>query len=183
MYLSRTRSAGFSMIEVLVSLLIIVVGVLGMVALQSKAIPFTQDSTQRNTAMMLVDDLVEIIRTSNLDCATSNSCIKAPGAGFPAPPSSCIPTPVLLADQIGCWAARASAALPGANGLLSGSFFICRSVVAGDETPNACATTSTDNTDVEIQVAWAVKQASDCMTGNAAAGAGVCTYRLRTRVK
>jgi type IV pilus assembly protein PilV len=39
----RYRSAGFSMIEVLVSLLITVIGVLGMVALQSKAIPYSRE--------------------------------------------------------------------------------------------------------------------------------------------
>lgn len=179
----RSRSSGFSMIEVLVSLLIIVIGVLGMVALQSKAVPFTQDSVQRNTAMMLVDDLVEIIRTAGTGCSSGNNCLKGPIASFPAPPASCIPTPTDLDKQIGCWAARMKTSLPGADLLLTtGSIYICRSVIPGDETPTACATTSVDNTELEIQVAWTVKKAADCMTGNAAAGAGACTYRLRTRL-
>lgn len=181
--LSRRKIAGFSMIEVLVSLLITVIGVLGMVALQSKAIPYTQDSVQRNTAIMLVDDLVEIIRVAG-DCTSANGCLNSPGATFPAAAANCIPTPAALQQQIGCWAIRAGAALPGGTTLLGSYFYICRSLKPGDVTadndgkPAACATTSLSNTEVEIQVAWQVKNAADCMDGTTG---GVCTYRLRTR--
>lgn len=175
----RGRSAGFSMIEVLVSLLITVVGVLGMVALQSKAIPYTQDSVQRNTAIMLVDDLVEIIRSAPADCTTANSCLKAPGASFPAPASDCTPSPSALSEQIGCWAARATTLLPGADTL--NSFYICKTPTPGDV--SACTTSSTTNVDLEIQVAWTVKNAADCMTGASLTTPGTCTYRLRTRIK
>jgi type IV pilus assembly protein PilV len=178
----RQRSAGFSMIEVLVSLLIIVIGVLGMVALQSKAIPYTQDSVQRNTAIMLVDDLVEIIRSAPADCTSDNTCLKAPGTAFPAAATKCIPTPTTLSEQIGCWAVRAGSALPGGADLLSSTFYICKNPTPGVTT--SCTTTSTTNADLEIQVAWTVKSASDCMTGSTiTTTAGTCTYRLRTRIK
>lgn len=175
-------NAGFSMIEVLVSLIITVIGVLGMVALQSKAIPYTQDSVQRNTAIMLVDDLVEIIRSAPADCTTTNSCLKAPSASFPAVPSSCTPTPTSLADQIGCWTARANTALPG--GLVNtANFYICKSASPGVVT--SCTTSSTSNAELEIQVAWTVNSAANCMSSadSTASGSTVCTYRLRTRIK
>lgn len=179
------HNAGFSMIEVLVSLLITVIGVLGMVALQSKAIPYTQDSVQRNTAMMLADDLVDIIRTAG-SCTTANGCVKAPSAGFPTKSPSCNPTPATLSTQIGCWADQASRALPGADALLNKSFYICRSLVPGDVTVSACGTSSTSNTEVEIQVAWTVKSASECLdkgqASNPTASSTTCTYRIRTRV-
>lgn len=178
---ARNHSAGFSMIEVLVSLIIIAVGVLGMVALQSKTIPYTQDSVQRNTAIMLVDDLVEIIRSAPADCTTANSCLTAPGSGFPAVPTTCTPTPAALADQIGCWTARAAAALPGARGLLATTFYICKTSTPGVTT--SCTTSSATNAELEILVAWTVKSAADCMTGNTSTTAGTCTYRLRTRIK
>lgn len=184
MHVDSRRSAGFSMIEVLVSLIITVVGILGMVALQSKAIPYTQDSAQRNTAIMLVDDLLEIIRSSPSDCSTSNGCIKAPGAAFPSAAAACIPNPVTLSQQIGCWSQRAGGALPGASALLgTSSFFICRSLTPGDETASACATSDTADTELEIQVAWTVKSAAECLNGNASTAAGVCTYRVRTRTQ
>jgi len=176
---ARYRSAGFSMIEVLVSLLIIVIGVLGMVALQSKAIPYTQDSVQRNTAIMLADDLVEIIRTAG-SCTASNSCLKPPDTAFPDTPSSCVPTPAALAQQLGCWKDQAAKALPGGADLLTGSFYICRSVKPGDVGTAACGTESTLDTEIEIQVAWSVKNNADCMDANAKNS--ICTYRIRTRL-
>lgn len=174
----RNRSSGFSMIEVLVSLLITVIGVLGMVALQSKAIPYTQDSVQRNTAIMLVDDLVEILRSAKA-CTTTNDCMKPPGATFQGASASCIPTPVAATQQVGCWAVRAGSSLPGANNLLATSFYVCRSVVPGDVTASACGTSAITGTEIEIQVAWMVRNSTDCLDGG---GNGICTYKLRTRL-
>ena len=49
--MNRQRGmSGFSMIEVLVTLIIVTTGVLGMVAMQGRSIQFTQDSAQRSTA-------------------------------------------------------------------------------------------------------------------------------------
>lgn len=191
-YSMASRSSGFSMIEVMVALIITVIGVLGMVALQSKAIPYTQDSVQRNTAIMLTDDLVDIIRSATpQDCTRANTCLKSPGAAFPAAAAACSPTPTALKDQIGCWAAQASNALPGATGsLLTDYFYICRSAQPGDvqvtttnnvTKPTACGTETITGTEIEIQVAWAVKSQAECMDGSAAGN--TCTYRIRTRVQ
>ncbi|WP_349677016.1 type IV pilus modification protein PilV [Pseudomonas sp. UBA1879] len=178
---ARRLSAGFSMIEVLVSLLITAIGVLGMVALQSKAIPYTQDSVQRNTAMMLADDLLDIIRTAG-SCTTANGCITPPGSDFPSAPDSCNPTPTTLSAQIGCWAAQAGRALPNGKGLLNSAFYICRSVIPGDVTSSGCGTSSATNTEIEIQLAWTVKSAAECMDPNVTGTNTTCTYRIRTRL-
>lgn len=172
---------GFSLIEVMVSLLITMVGVLGMVALQSKAIPYTQDSAQRNTAIMLADDLVEIIRSAPADCTKSNSCLKAAGSEFPAAPDSCVPTPVALSAQIGCWQARAAAALPDAGSLLTSTFYICKTATAGNV--SACTTSSATNAELEILIAWKVRSAAECMAGSSSTAVGTCTYTLRTRIR
>ena len=178
----HSRHAGFSLIEVLVSLLITMVGVLGMVALQSKAIPYTQDSAQRNTAIMLGDDLVDIIRTAG-SCTSGNGCVVPPGTSFPDEPASCNPTPAALSAQIGCWAAQAGRALPGGLDLLATSFYICRSNVPKDATASSCATDSAVNTEVEIQIAWTVKSAAECMDASVTGTNTTCTYRIRTRLQ
>ena len=170
------QSAGFSMIEVLVSLIITVVGVLGMVALQSKAIPYTQDSAQRNTAIMLVDDLVDMIRTAG-SCTSANGCVKPPGSSFATEPAICNPTPAALSAQIACWAAQAGRALPGGKDLLSSSFYICQSLQPG----NTAACSSAAGAEIEIQVAWTVRSAGDCM--DTSSSGTTCTYRLRTRLQ
>ena len=56
-------SQGFSLIEVLVALVLIATGMLGMLALQSKSIQYTQDSVNRNLAITLSNDLLEMMRT------------------------------------------------------------------------------------------------------------------------
>ena len=58
------RSKGFSLIEVLVTLLLVTVGLLGVVALQSRGIQFTQDSVQRNSAIELSNQLLELMRAN-----------------------------------------------------------------------------------------------------------------------
>lgn len=173
---ARHKSAGFSMIEVLVSLLIIVVGVLGMVGLQSKAIPYTQDSVQRNTAMMLASDLLELMRASQFDTSKNiKDFQKAPGAAFPNPPASCVPTPASITDQLGCWGAQAASSLPGASALASGTFvYVCWSTTPGDVGATSCPS----GQEVEIQLAWTV-QPGGCMDNTQNT---TCTYKLRTRL-
>jgi hypothetical protein len=50
------------MIEVLVSLVIVCIGVLGMVALQSRGIGYANDTVQRSTAAQLASELAEMMR-------------------------------------------------------------------------------------------------------------------------
>lgn len=175
------HSAGFTMIEVLVALLLIVVGVLGMVALQSKAIPYTQDSVQRNTAIMLADDLLELIRTTQGDSTQSiKSFQKAPGAAFPATTTACVPTPTSINDRLACWAKRAATALPGAsdNGgaLMTNSFYVCWSTTPGDVSTSSCAS----GNEIEIQLAWTVKS-GECLDATST-NTAICTYKVRTRL-
>src|SRR5574344_793792 len=56
------RTKGFSLLEVMITLLLTTVGILGMVALQSKGIRYTQDAVNRNNAASLANDLIEIMR-------------------------------------------------------------------------------------------------------------------------
>ncbi len=172
----RPTQSGFSMIEVLVSVVLICVGLLGIAALQSKAVPFTQDSVQRNAAIMLSNDLLELVRSQ-----PQGRYIKLPGADFPGAPSSCLPTPVAPADQLGCWATQASALLPGAADLLNSSFYVCRNVTPG---PTGAAAACDGGGDyLEIQVAWSAPLDS-CLDGTTTSGgtSSICTYRVRTRL-
>ena len=52
----KKNSQGFSLIEVLVTIVLTTVGILGMVALQSKSIQYTQDAVNRNTAIALTNE-------------------------------------------------------------------------------------------------------------------------------
>lgn len=173
----RRTQSGFSMIEVLVSVVLICVGLLGIAALQSKAVPFTQDSVQRNAAIMLSNDLLELVRSQPNAIA---DYLKAPGGDFPSAPSSCLPTPVAAADQLACWAAQASALLPGAADLLNGSFYVCRNATPG---LTGATASCTGGDYLEIQVAWSAPLDS-CLDGTTTSSgtSSICTYRVRTRL-
>jgi type IV pilus assembly protein PilV len=174
------KSAGFSMIEVMVALLVIVIGVLGLAGLQSKTIPYTQDSAQRNTAIMLADDLVDLMRSSNYDSSRSiKDFQKAPGADFPAAANACIPTPSSISNRLGCWASQAIKVLPGASDLVKTGFYVCWSVTPGDVTSNSCSG-STAGKEIEIRLSWTVVKGGDCMDGNAQNT--TCAYTIRTRL-
>ena len=58
------KSNGFSLIEVMVTLVLTTIGILGMVAMQGRSIQYSQDAVHRNAAVMLTGDLLEIIRTN-----------------------------------------------------------------------------------------------------------------------
>lgn len=58
------KQSGVTLIEVLVTLLITTVGLLGLAALQLGALKATSDSAQRSQAVWLMQDLIERIRAN-----------------------------------------------------------------------------------------------------------------------
>ncbi|MDN6856353.1 type IV pilus modification protein PilV [Pseudomonas sp. CAN2814] len=164
------KTRGFSMIEVLITLVLVCIGVLGMVALQGRTVNYTQDSVQRNTAAALANDLMEMIRANPTGLPASSGFYKAANSAFPdAPSAGCSSTTNVPAEQLACWGQKAGKLLPGASSLLTSDFYVCRSLNA-----NSCGNGSA----VEIQLAWTVK-AGECMDNSTAT---TCYYRLRTEI-
>lgn len=167
---------GFSMIEVLVTILLICIGVLGLVALQGRTIAYTQDSALRNAAAMLADDLQEMMR-ADLDKVIANGLprdssdyYKAKDADFPDPADDCTSLANATAQQrLGCWAEKVKTSLPGAEDLMSSAFHICRTKTSGSCTG--------DGSTIEIQLAWAVK-GGECLTKEVDTNE-YCTYAVR----
>lgn len=86
------RTAGFTMIEVLVSLLIIVLGLLGLAGLQARIQQAEFESYQRTQALVLLHDMVDRINVNriNAQCfALTNAGTGTPflGVGSGAPPA------------------------------------------------------------------------------------------------
>lgn len=167
---------GFSMIEVLITLLLVCIGVLGMVAMQNRTAQYSQDSVQRNTAAVLANDLLELIRAQPTGLPATSDYYKAAGTAFPtATAADCYATPTTASAQLACWARNAGRLLPGATDLLTNEFYICRSAV-----PGSCAITGSA---IEIRLAWKAK-AGECMDSSNAnnSTATTCYYRLRTDI-
>lgn len=168
------NSRGFSFIEVLVTLVLLTIGVLGMVAMQGRGIQLTSDSVARNNAVMLATDLLEKMR-ANPARMTQFALNELPDAG--ACEAEEPNTPVQADDvkrQLACWSQQVRTLLPGTDGdgeeakAVRQAFRVCRS-----KKPGECS----DGSAVEIQVAWR-SNGEACGTENNDARF-ICRFTLR----
>jgi type IV pilus assembly protein PilV len=79
--ISRRRQAGVSLIEVLVSLLILGIGLLGAAALQMNALKFTDSSTLSSQASFIAYDMMDRIRANPDGNYALAGLASAPAAG------------------------------------------------------------------------------------------------------
>lgn len=77
------EQSGFSLIEVLISMMIVAIGLLGLAGLQARAMNAEFESYQRSQAVMLANDMVERIRMSRTSYGTfKNVSTAATGVGY-----------------------------------------------------------------------------------------------------
>jgi len=126
----RTRALGFTMLEVLISIVVIAFGMLGVAGLQAYALRNSQSASYRSVATVLATDIIDRMRANPLG-VTQNRYVTS--AGFPVTAKA---TPNCLAAG-GCgtqelaehdlfeWQALIASSLPNASGV------ICR-----DSSPN-----------------------------------------------
>lgn len=60
-----SKQSGFSLLELLISLLIFAIGFLGVASLQHVSLKITHDSVLQNTAITLTNTLIEKLRVTN----------------------------------------------------------------------------------------------------------------------
>lgn len=169
---------GFSLIEILISILIISIGVLGIVAMQGKSIQFTNDSSQRSTAAMLSHDLIELIRSNRTGIVSSSSTIRPTSNYYKAPTTAftgvntpacrtiagCTPDQ-MASDHMNIWVQQVRNSLPVDDATLAASYIICQ-----DSTPNSAACDNLGSA-IKIQIAW-LSRNSNCAAGTPCAIAG-----------
>ena len=177
------RHKGFSLIEVLVALLLTTVGVLGMVALQSKGIRYTQDAINRNNAASLTNDLIEIMRQypdefweDNYNRLRNTTALFSASGGLLIDEDSCDDDPQNLAEHAGCWVQRMESTLPGgATDAVKGQIKICPSFMLDGNGVIECAGGNFMGSSMGILLAWEVLK-GECMDGS---DGTVCTYQTR----
>lgn len=188
----KRNSRGFSLIEVLVTIVLTTVGILGMVALQGKSIQYTQDAVNRNTAIALTNELVEIMR-ANRDGLFVNQPPKEPiysqlsetsafyktDGSFDFAVSDCGTGLAQTAkQQAGCWLKKAQERLPGAvDDDVVVKFMACPSYKFDDGEPE-CAGGGYKGSTMAIQLAWRSKE----KVCGADANSDVCTYSTRVEL-
>ena len=170
---SLSKARGFSLLEVLITILLITVGVLGMVAMQGRSIQYTNDSLHRTQAAILANEMIEIVRASPTFSTDDDAFYF--DAELPTSAGDCreIDSTSLMDDQIACWGDKVRRLLPDAGSdAVSGQFHVCRTAVDGGLCGNGAA--------IEVQVAWRAAGGQCLMDSED--NPDICTYRVRTQI-
>lgn len=120
------RMAGFSMVEVLVSIVVLSFGILGTVGLQAAALKYGRDARQQSVAVNLARELAEMMRANAAESSktTANPYLGSfSGTGLApdtssaclSPGNQCSSTLDVANAQMTDWLARVEAALPDAR--------------------------------------------------------------------
>ena len=121
-----SQQRGFSLLEVLISVIILSFGVLGMVGLQATALQANRDARLQSTASSLARELAEMMRgnrvvtsqssnpylndfTAPLTPVTASYCLNASAT------TACADATAVANAQMTEWLARVKAELPGAH--------------------------------------------------------------------
>lgn len=124
---ARCAQGGYSLIEVLVSVTILMIGLLGLAGLQAASLRWTADAGQQAAAARLAQELAEMIRAQpgEIDRYVAGA------AGAPSVDPACYggggcPVAARIATDLAEWRAQVAAALPG------GFATVCRDATPAD---------------------------------------------------
>jgi len=139
---ARATQAGFMLVEVLVTIVIFTIGLLGVIGLQALAMSSSHMSSMRSSATVLASDMAERMRANlgavNAAAGTtyddavpaSNACRAIYAGSVEAAPASCAPA-AMAADDLQDWQDLIGQALP------AGSGAVCLDSTPDDGLPGA----------------------------------------------
>lgn len=150
---TRARQRGFSMLEVLVSILIVAVGLLGMAGLSARTMNAEYESYQRAQALVLLSDMVDKINANRK--AAGCYAFTDPSSGSPALGTGTSVTPACSAygtaeqqaravTDLGDWNAKLLGAAETQTGNAVGAMVGARGCVSFDPAANS----------YQVSVAW-----------------------------
>lgn len=157
------RNKGFSLLEVLIAVLIVSIGLIGLMLLQSKSVKYAHETTNRNTAISLIDEMFEIMSADKEglfevspplkpfydDIKTETAYFNAAGQiQFSEADCLDLNQPMKGKNQAGCWLKRVYEQLPGAKELHQ-QIKICPSFKSG-----TCAGDDYTGSMIEITLVW-----------------------------
>jgi len=163
MKLTKLKRSGFSLIEVLVSILVLALGVIGAAGMQLTAMRTTQQSAFQTLALQLAGEMADKMRAndSQMKKAGANPFLavsyQSAIEGEPAPPgklcySSACDGDDLAEFDIYEWKKRIKESLPGGRAL------ICRDAAPWDSAKEAltwsCSGGSGDSASLVIKIGW-----------------------------
>ena len=100
------RQQGFTLIEVLVSMIVLAIGLLGLAQLQARGLQFNQDAYVRSQATVLAYEIIDRMRANRDNAADYVSA-------HPGPGQACNPLSTAPDIELSCWHSQVAQALPG----------------------------------------------------------------------
>jgi type IV pilus assembly protein PilV len=113
---SRRAQAGMTLIEVLVTMVLISVGLLGIAALQLTTLQSNQESFVRSQATTLAADMLDRMRSNQVGFVDGNYDMADDATGFDQAGAA----GTVAADDIAAWQAAINRLLPGSDGDAAG---------------------------------------------------------------
>lgn len=156
----RESSKGFTLLEVLISIILLGIGVLGMVGLQAWSIRANQQAHYQATAVRLSRELGELMRSNAATASlpgTGNNYLIDSDTAVPASATNCFTSACTAGADVATWDVyewyqRVNAELPGARAV------VCfdSAPYAADGTPQwGCTASSTPANDSPvIKIGW-----------------------------
>ncbi|MBS7326631.1 MAG: type IV pilus modification protein PilV [Thiopseudomonas sp.] len=190
------QNRGFSLLEVLITVIVTTVGILSMVVLQNKAIQYTQEAVNRDSAASLANDLIEIMRAHkeeffapenrppasyNYNKIKASSDLYSASGSILAKASDCPANPQTLMQHANCWMLKAESALPqSSRSDVKAKFRLCPSYDLDADNIPVCATGYEGST-ITVQLAWEVRDNS-CDDTKETDKPSICTYITRVEL-
>lgn len=147
---SRERQSGLSLIESLVSLLVLALGILGLAGVQTRLLVETRTANHRATAIGLIDDLTNKIALNRTAALAGNYNLAWAAAATAA--QDCVTATCagaqLAQSDLNQWRAAVARLLPGSDASV---FF-----------------SANDNRQIGITVSWTANESSKATAGSAA---------------
>jgi len=165
--MSINRQSGLTMIEILVTLAITTVGLLGLSAMQFQSVQSVQDSGNRSHAIWVINDVVNRMRANEAaDYVTQGElgCNNAPakicsayhnGNNRVQADATCTPDEVALSDM---WEALCGTPLVGADGTISNG--------SGSMIVNPRMSITDVGDDKQITISWTSRVSGNRSDGN-----------------
>lgn len=124
----RTRQAGSSLIEVLVSMTVLAIGILGIGAMQTSSLKSNQNSYMRTQAVFHSQDIVERMRGNAAAVAAGLYNDPTPVVTAACQTAAGCTAAQMAANDVAQWEAGVAASLP------AGAATVCRDSTAADGT-------------------------------------------------
>ncbi len=143
----KARDAGSSLVEVLVSMTVLAIGILGIGAMQTSTLKSNQNSYMRTQAVFMSNDIIERMRSNTQGAEAGNYNDPTPSATAACQAAAGCTAAQMAANDVAQWEASVAASLP------SGAATVCLDSTPVDGTSASPACSNTGNV-YAVKIWW-----------------------------